>query len=230
MTREIRAVQSTFEALQQAAAFSDKQMCTLLHKHFVALACGPKRVLGTLQVVSSMLDMPMISESFRQSILAAHTRLFELSSESLHQRVAFFCQTYATGTHVARTANTMGVFVTPEPVMQARAANLQEQLGWDSEQLKQKLSGQPNILSYEISKIARNGQAMQGAGFSQTQVWEMCTQQPALLGRKWTSDTNVEKLQFLTLLLSLTLDDIAARPQLLAHSVSGFLGPRVWFL
>ncbi|DBA88574.1 TPA: hypothetical protein ACH3X2_005041 [Trebouxia sp. C0005] len=124
----------------------------------------------------------------------------------------------------------MGVFVTPEPVMQARAANLQEQLGWDSEQLKQKLSGQPNILSYEISKIARNGQAMQGAGFSQTQVWEMCTQQPALLGRKWTSDTNVEKLQFLTLLLSLTLDDIAARPQLLAHSVSGFLGPRVWFL
>ncbi len=58
----------------------------------------------------------------------------------------------------------------------------------------------------------------------------MCTQQPALLGRKWTSDTNVEKLQFLTCLLGLTLDDIAARPSLLIYSVSSHLGPQVWFL
>ena len=71
---------------------------------------------------------------------------------------------------------------------------------------------------------------MQGAGFSQTQVWAMCTQQPALLGSKWTSDTNVEKLQFLTYVLGLTLNDIAAKPHLLAHSVSSHLGPRVWFL
>ena len=41
---------------------------------------------------------------------------------------------------------------------------------------------------------------------------------------------NVEKLQFLTRLLGLTLADIAVRPQLLAHSVTGFLGPRVWFM
>jgi len=33
--------------------------------------------------------------------------------------------------------------------MQARAAKLQEQLGWDSEQLKQKLSALPNILNSE---------------------------------------------------------------------------------
>ena len=35
MTRDIRAVQSTFEALQQAAAFPDTQMCALLHKHLL---------------------------------------------------------------------------------------------------------------------------------------------------------------------------------------------------
>ncbi|KAL0045965.1 hypothetical protein WJX82_009916 [Trebouxia sp. C0006] len=58
----------------------------------------------------------------------------------------------------------------------------------------------------------------------------MCAKEPTLLGRKWTSDTNVEKLQFLTLLLGLTLDDIAARPSLLSYSVSAFLGPRVWFM
>ena len=136
---------------------------------------------------------------------------------------------YATGTHVARTAITRGVFVTPEPVMQSRAAKLQELLGWDSEQLKQKLSAQPVILTLEPFTIARNVQAMQGAGFSQTQVWAICTQQPALLGRKWTSDTNAEKLQFLTCLLGLTLNDIAARPKLLTYSVSGHLGPRVCF-
>jgi len=58
----------------------------------------------------------------------------------------------------------------------------------------------------------------------------MCTQQTGLLRCKWTSDTCVEKLQVLTCLLGLTLDDIAARPLLLMHSVGGFLGPRVWFM
>jgi len=153
-----------------------------------------------------------------------------MSPDTLHQRVAFFCQMYATGTHVARTALTRGAFVTPEPVMQSRAANLQEELGWDSEQLKQKLSANPGILTLEPSTLAHNVHEMQGAGFSQTQVWEMCAQQPTLLSRKWTSNTCVEKLQFLTCLLGLTLDDIAAKSYLLAYSVGGFLGPRVWFL
>jgi len=230
MTREIRAVQSTFQALQEAAAFSDAQMCILLHKHSDALKYGPDHVLGALQVVSSLLDMPMTSESFRQDVLAAHNRLFSRSPVSLHQRVKFSCQMYATGTHVARTAFTRGVFLTPEPVMQSRAVKLQEQLGWDSEQLKQKLSADPNILNSEPSTIACNVQGLQGACFSLDQVWAMCTQHSALLGRKWTSDTNVEKLQFLTCLLGLTLDDIAARSYLLTRSVGGFLGPRVWFL
>ncbi len=84
---DVRAVQSTFEALQQAAAFSDAQMCTLLHKHSVALAYGPEHVVGTLQVVSSTLGTPMTSDSFRQVILAAHE--FLMSPVTLHQRVTF---------------------------------------------------------------------------------------------------------------------------------------------
>ena len=148
----------------------------------------------------------------------------------MHQRAAFFCQMYATGAHVAMTAFTRGVFVTPEPVMQSRAAKLQQLLGWDSEQLKQKLSAQPNSLTSEPFTLARNVHEMQATGFSPTQVWAMCTEQPALLGRKWTLDTCVEKLQFLTCLLGLTLDDIAARPYMLAYSVNGHLGPQVWFM
>ncbi len=230
VTRELRTVQSTFAALQQAAAFSDAQMSTFLHKHFAALALGPKHVLGTLQAVSKMLGTPMTSASFREAILAASNRVFQMSPVTLHQRVTFFCQMYATGPHVTRTALTTGVFTTSEAMIQTRAAKLQEQLGWDSEQLKQKLSAFPVILTVEPSTLARNIQEMQGAGFSQTQVWEMCTQNPALLGLKWDSDTSVEKLQFVTLLLGLHLDDIVARPHLLAYSVSRWLGPRVWFL
>ena len=99
--------------------------------------------------------------------------------------------------------------------MQTRAAKLQQQLGWDSELLKQRLSAEPKILTYEPVTLANNIQDMQDVGFSQKQVWAMCTQQPSLLGCKWTSDMNVEKLQFLTCLLGLTLNDIAARPHLL---------------
>ena len=55
---------------------------------------------------------------------------------------------------------------------------------------------------------------------------------PALrpTGFKWTSDLNIEKLQFITCLLGLSLDDIAASPYLVAYSVSSHLGPRVWFM
>ncbi|KAA6421131.1 MAG: hypothetical protein FRX49_08830 [Trebouxia sp. A1-2] len=69
MTRDIKAVQATFEALQQATALSDAQMCTLLHKHSAALAYGPERVLRTLQAVSTMLGVPMTSESFSKGII-----------------------------------------------------------------------------------------------------------------------------------------------------------------
>ena len=205
-------------------------MCACLHKHPLVLAYKPERVLSTLQVVSTLVGMPMTSRSFREIVLGAKNRLFYVSPVTLHQRVTFFCQMYATRTHIARTSITMGAFVTSEPVMQSRAIKLQEQLGWDNEQLKQKLSAHPSILNLEPSTIARNVQAMQSAGFSLAQVWAVCTQHPALLGSKWTSDTNVEKLQFLTCLLGLSLDDIAARPHLLTYSVSGHIGPRVWFL
>jgi len=230
MIRDLGAVQSTFEALKQAASFSDALMSALLHKHSIALSLGPERVLGTLQAVSLMLGMPLTSDSFKEVIMAAQDRLFLQSPATLHQRVTFFCQMYATGPDVARTAFTAGVFVTPEPVMQSRAAKLQEKLGWNSEQLKQKLSAQPNILNSEPSTLARNVHDMQGAGFSPTQVWAMCTKQLSLLGRKWTSDTNVEKLKFLTCLLGLTLDDIATNPILLTYSVDRYFGPQVWFL
>ncbi len=230
MTRDVGAVQSTFEALKQAASFSDAQMSALLHKHSIALSVGPERVVGTLQAVSLLLGMPLTSDSFKEGIMAAHDRLFLQSPATLHQRVTFFCQMYATGPHVARTALTMGVFTTPEPMMPTRAAKIQEMLGWNSELLKQKLSAQPNILNLEPSTIARNVQAMQAAGFSQTQVWEMCTKESTLLCCKWTSDRSVEKLQFLTCLLGLTLDDIAAKLNLLTCFVDRHLGPRVWFL
>ena len=94
----------------------------------------------------------------------------------------------------------MVFFAVPEAVMQARAANFQEQLGWDSEQLKRKLSAQPSILIKEPCTLARNVHEMQGAGVFLTQVKVMCAQQPSLLGRRWTSDTKAEKLQFLTCL------------------------------
>ncbi len=92
----------------------------------------------SLQVVSTLVGMLVTSHTFRQVVLAAGIRLFSMSPVTLHQRVTFFCQMYATGTH-ARAALKTGVFTIPEALMQIRAAKLQEELGWDSEQLKQKL-------------------------------------------------------------------------------------------
>ncbi len=56
-----------------------------------------------------MLGMPMTSDSFKEDILAASDRLFVTSPVTVLRHVTFFCQMYATGTHVARTAITMGL-------------------------------------------------------------------------------------------------------------------------
>ncbi len=56
-----------------------------------------------------MLGMPMTSDSFKEDILAASGRLFVTSPVTVLRHVTFFCQMYATGTHVARTAITMGL-------------------------------------------------------------------------------------------------------------------------
>ena len=94
MTRELRAVQSTFEALQQAAALSDEQICTLFHKHSEALAYGPERLLGTFQAVSTMLGVPMTLDTFRDVVLAASSRLLSTNPSTLLRHVTFFCQLY----------------------------------------------------------------------------------------------------------------------------------------
>ena len=102
--------------------------------------------------------------------------------------------------------------------------------GWDESHMKKAVSSTPQLLSLTPQRIATNMRQLQEHGFDESQVRDMCSCHNKLLTCNWSSAVNVEKVAFLTEVLGLTLDDIAARPDLLARSLQTRLGPRTAFL
>ena len=227
MIRELEAVQATVKALQHATQFTDTELPAVLYKHCTALKFLPKHVQETLQAVATVLGLPPGSAKFREVLLTLSARLFDHKASTMVPRVTYFCKQYGMGGSTAQRALRQDVCSVSEATMQLRAAKLQDMLGWDDLQLKRKLSTHPFLLTRQPSTIAINMKDLQGLGFSVAQVLDKCTTKPSLMTQKWTSAICAEKLQFLTLLLGLTLDNVAAN---WTYSVTDRLGPRVWFL
>ena len=227
MVRKLEAGQATIKALQQATQLTDAELPAVLNKLCTALKFSPEHVQDTLQAVATVLGLPPGSAKFREVLLTLNERLFDHKPSTMVPRVTYFCKQYGMGGSTAQRALRQGVSSFSEATMQLRATNLQITLGWDDLQLKKRLSIHPQLLTRQPSTIAVNMKDLQRLGFSAAQALHMCASQPALLLPKWASVSCAEKLQVLTLLLGLTLDNVAPS---WTYSVTDRLGPRVWFL
>ena len=230
MIRELDAVQATVSALQHATQLTDAELPAFLYIHHRALLYSPERVLEIVQATATVLDLSPGSAKFREVLLTLGNRLFMIKPSYIVPRVTYFCEQYGVGGSTAQAALRQNLPSVSETTMQLRAADLQVTLGCDDLQLRKVLSAQPGLLTRQSFTMAVNMKDLQGLGFSAAQAFNMCTSSPSLMTRKWTSAICAEKVQFLTLLLGLTLDNVAARSVLLTLSVAKRLGPRVWFL
>ena len=114
--------------------------------------------------------------------------------------------------------------------MRARAVELKAMLSWTTDELNQALCVQPRILTHQPSTVATNIQKLQAHNFTSAQALDIYASYPSLAGYDWNSPLNVEKLEYLTLILQLSRAELASRPQLLGASLAQKIGPRSEFV
>ena len=229
MARQLSDVQATVAAIQNALHLPDSQLTLFFKRHYYSLLCTPQHVLKVLEVISDLLASPMASEFVRSTVARCRRCVFH-NSDQVQQRILFFCNEFKGGDHAASTALKNSVYWVSEEIMQERAAELKEMFGWTSDELNRKISAWPNILICKPSTITANIKALQSSGFTSAQALDMCALQPSLMACDWTPACNTQKLQFLSTVLQLSQEDIAARSSLLTYSLETRLGPRSAFM
>lgn len=230
MARPLSKVQSTVQFIQQQLRLKDEQLPAYFDRHYMSLQYTPVRVARTLQAVAELLAVPVASHEVQEVLMACHYKLFRATPDVLHHRVSFFCQEFQGGQRVAKTALKQSVYLLSVDLIRSRAAELKTMLDWTEDELHRHVSNCPMILSYKPSTVVSNIQKLQTHNFSSPQALEICTSLPSLTGYDWSSLLNVEKLQYLTIVLQVSLGKLASKSRLLGSSLEYRIGPRSEFL
>ena len=230
MARKLDDVQNTMLAIQQELLLMDEELPPFFRRHGSSLQYLPDHAVHTPQVVAELLAVPVASKEMRKVIRVCGQWLFDRDPAVLHQRVSFFCKEFKGGQQAAEAALKQEVYKVSEGNMRARAAELKAILGWTEDEFKACLNSVPRILNYQPATVANNIQKLQTHSFTSAQALDIYTSHPNLAGYDWSSPLNVEKLEYLMLVLQLSTNELASKPQLLSASLERNLGPRSEFM
>ena len=147
----------------------------------------------------------------------------------MKNRMSFFRQCFAANHATVRQALKYCVFLLDPHIAEERAQFLKKMLDLSSAELN-KLLKRPQLLNYTSDNLQAHLESFYGLGFSQAHVKAMCLSQPILLLLDMTSNTNREKWSFLTVILKMSISELAASPAVLTLSVANRLGPRHAFI
>ena len=228
--RKLNEVQSTFQTIQTALELTNEQLPAFFKQHYFGLQYSSVRVSQTLQTIAELLAVPLAAEEMHEVMKATGHELFDQVPAVLHDRVSFFCKDFEGGQHAAKAALKQGVYRVSADLLRERAAELRTMLGWTEEECNRALSSNPRILTYQPSTVATNIQKLQAHNFTSVQALDIYASYPSLAGYDWNSPLNVDKLEYLTLILQLSRARIASRPQLLGASLAHKTGPRTEFI
>ena len=229
IARQLNEVQSTVQAIQQGLLLMDEKLPDFFKQHVCSLQYSPDRVAHTLQVVAELLAVPVASKEMREVIMVCNERLFDPDPAEVHRQVSFFCKEFKGGQHVAKSALKHHVYLVSESTMRTRAAELRGMLGWTEGELNTCLDASPQLLTRKPATVANNIQKLQTHSFTSDQAVKIYTSRPALAGYDWRSPVNVEKLDYLTLILQVTTAKLVSNSVLLTASLEQKLGPRAEF-
>ena len=230
MARQLKDVQSTVQAIQQGLLLPDDRLLAFCWRHARSLQNSRDHLARTLQVVAELLATQVASQEVREVIIVCNERLFNRDPAVIHCRISFFCKEFKGGQHVAKKALKQDVFLVSVSTMRAHAVELKAMLGLTADELNTCLNASPQILTRKPATVANNIQKLQSHSFTSLQAVKIYAAHPALTGYDWTSPLNVEKLEYLMLILQLTTAQIASKPVILATSLEQKLGPRGEFI
>ena len=230
MTRQLKQVQSTVWAVQQALQLTDEQLPAFLKRHYNILLSSPERAVQTLSAVAELLAVPVTSKEMLEVVMVCDQRLFKRGAAEICRKVSFFCENFRGGQHAAKTALKQKVFCLSVELMIARAAELNALLGWSKDELNQRVNADPLMLARKPSTVAHNIRKLQAHSFSHIQALDMYASNPSMAGYDWGAPSNIEKLMFLMLIFQLSKEQIASKASMLRTSLERKLGPRSEFI
>ena len=230
MARDLKEVQNTVWAIQQALELTDEQLPAFFERHFYSLLFSPEHVARILHTVAELLALPVASKKMQEVIMVCGQRLFKHDPAVVHHRVSFFCKEFKGGQHAAEAALRRNVYQMTTNTMKAHSAELKVMLGWTEDELHRSLNSVPQILGQKPSTVANNIQKFQKHNFTSTQALEIYASAPSLAGYDWSSPSNLEKLMYLSLVLQVSTTELVSMYRLLVASLVSATGPRSEFL
>lgn len=214
-----------------ACGFTQAQVTSLVEVHPDILQYPSKRIQELMRVIGDMFDCARDMDTIAGVMLSCKlVGLWSVPPTTLRRNWSYFCTCIGEYDKEMSRAWRFGVFITSPAQLDCRLDSLAAHLGATIDKAKGLVRSQPQLSLLLPERVGLHVTQMLDLGFSHDQVKSMCLRQPSLLTYSYNSDVRMAKLGFLTSVLQLSHEVIAAHPHLLMSSLPNRLGPRWEYL
>ena len=226
---------SDFNTLQEkAAVFAWAQIpptdvAAILHRHTCVLSGAAETTKCRIELVASVLDVPVNSPQVAKLLSSASQHLFSAKTLALEHGIGYLTGLGLSTSGIAKALQ-CGICGRPVPVLEAHAQHLACKLGWSQGILGMKINSLPVMLACTPQRIDANLDSLRLLGFSSDEVNDMAARRPFLLTANWGTKLRQDKWLFINTVVQLSHSSICANPGLLEASLRSKLVPRWQFL
>ena len=225
---DLNTLQERAAAVFAWAQFSDEHGAAILQCHPCVLAGALESTKSRIELVASVLEVPINSPQVAKLLSVASRHLFGVKTSALEQGRAYL-DALGLSTSGKAKALRYGICGRPVPVLEARAQHLACKLGWSQESLQMKVNSLPSILGLTPNRIDANLDSLMALGVSSDEATDMAARRALLLTANW-NNLRRDKWHFIKTALQLSPSALCATPEVLEASSRNKLVPRWQFL
>ena len=218
-------------AFLRARGFTQAQVTSLVKQHPEIISRPSEHIEEVLRTTSDMFGCAQDMDALADVVLSCRgLGFFNVSPTALYHNFTYFCSCTGTNAKEMQRAWKRGVFRTSHADLDNRLDSIAAQLDTTLDQAKSVVRRLPEISNLLPATVALHVRQLHDLGFTRRQVNSMCLQQPSMLTLSYNSQLQADKWAFLTHVLQLSHDVVAARPHLLMSSLPNRMGPRWEYL
>ena len=225
----LTSIQSKVAFLQEWG-FTRAQTLSLIKKHPDVLVHTSEHTGELLRLVEDMFECADRETLCDVMLSSNHIGLFSRSAKVLHRNFTYFCTCVEVDHKHMKRAWRHGVFSILPAELDVRLSSIAAQLSATIDEAKSVLRRAPTLTMFLPETVGLHVTQLLGLGFSNGQTKSMCLKQPTLLALSYKSQLQADKWVFMTRILRLSHEAIAAQPFLFTLSLPNRLGPRWEYL
>ena len=230
MRQSLTLLQSRVSFLQQYG-FTQAQVTSLIKQNPDILLRTSEHIEELLRVISDMFGCAQDTSALSDVLLSCRDRrFFTVSPAALRRNFTYFCTCTRADDKQMQKAWKRGVFRASPADLDIRLDSIAAQLDATLDEARSVARRTPGISTLLPATVAMHVMQLHDLGFTRLQVKSMCLKQPNMLALNYNSQLQADKWAFLTCVMQLSHDAIAAYPHLLMSSLPNRMGPRWEYL